>query len=37
MVYKIPPDGGGGVNHTQPVAYRFYLSYDKYFEISFLA
>ena len=29
--------GGGGVNHTQPVAYRFYLSYDKFFEISFLA
>ena len=22
MVYEIPPGGGGGVNHIQPVAYQ---------------
>ena len=26
MVYKIPPGGGGGVNHIQPVAYFMRMS-----------
>ena len=29
MVYKIPPEGGGGVNHIQPVAYKCYLLLTK--------
>ena len=35
MVYKIPPGGGGGLNHIQPVAYIVSKTYTAQTECKF--